>query len=185
MIGILNCTLPTIAKRKESVATELCQIIGGSLFISLCSQIAIPLPFSPVPLTFQVLGILLLGGMFGSRKVALMVVGYYVQILMGMPVLAGGVANPLALIGPRGGYLLGFLAQAYLMGWVVERDPAFSPLKAFLGGLCACGLQLAMGASWLSLFIGWNQAWALGFFPFILTETLKVVMVTSFLKKYS
>lgn len=184
MSASLTFHFPVIEKRKHSIVTECCQVIGGSLFLALCSQIALPLPFSPVPLTFQVLGILLLGALFGSRKASFMVMGYYAQILLGMPVLAGGVANPFALIGPRAGYLLGFIIQAYLMGWFVERSKHFSPSKAFLGGLCACGVQLAMGASWLALFIGWNQAWMLGFFPFIIIDILKVLIVSAFLNRY-
>lgn len=167
--------------KDESLLKNAVQVIGGSFFIALCAQISIPIPFSTVPITLQTLAILLLAGLFGSRQSALMVMGYYAQILMGFPVLAGGVANPMALIGPRAGYIFGFLVQAYFMGWCLEKSRGFKTL--LVAGLFACALQLGLGALWLSQFVGGSAALVTGVYPFIPGEILKVLFVTSYLKK--
>lgn len=167
----------------NSFIRETVQIIGGALLLSLCSQIKIPLPFSIVPLTLQTLCILLFGGLFGSRKSALIVLAYWAQILMGWPVVAGGLSNPLIFMGPKGGYYLGFLVQAFCMGWITERSKEFNSKRAFWAGLAACAIQLGMGVCWLTQFIGFNAALIMGLYPFIPGEILKVIAVCAFLKK--
>lgn len=161
------------------------QVVGGSLLIALCSQIKIVLPFTIVPLTFQTLAILLLGSLFGSKRASLMVLAYFGEILMGMPVLAGGISNPLAFIGPKAGYIIGFLIQAYWMGWWTERSSSFNPKVAILAGLSACCLQLSLGTCWLANFVGWEASFMMGFVPFILGEALKVCAAVSIAKNFS
>lgn len=166
--------------------SQVTKIIAGALLLALCSQIKIPLPFSIIPITLQTLFVLLLGGLLGRTNAACAVLGYFAQIMMGMPVLAGGDVNPFVFIGPKGGYLFGMLVQAYLMGWAVEKfETNFT--KLMLAGLCLCTIQLAMGAGWLAHFIGIEKALFMGFYPFILGEALKVTMVCSILvnKKYT
>lgn len=178
----MTTTYFPISLKRESYLLQSLQVIGGSLLIALCAQISIPLPFSIVPLTMQTFSILLLAGVFGSRKSALMVMAYFAEILIGLPVLAGGLINPLAFLGPRGGYLLGFLVQAYTMGWLVERSKR-STKSIFLAGIFSCALQLSLGAFWLAQFVGGSTAVLMGVYPFIPGEILKVMLVSSYLKK--
>jgi biotin transport system substrate-specific component len=167
----------------ESYVFQGLQILGGGLFLALCSQIRFPLPFTLVPLTFQTAIVLLLGAFFGSRKGSLMVLTYLVQIIAGLPVLGGGIADSYALLGPKGGYLVGFILQAYLMGWFVERLSNHQNRSILLGGFFACALQLGLGVCWLSQFVGWKSAPMMGLYPFIPGEILKVLLVTALLKK--
>jgi biotin transport system substrate-specific component len=173
-----------IKEKIQSYASQTLQIIGGSLFIALCSQIKIVLPFTIVPLTLQTLAVLFLGGLFGSKKGALMVLTYLAEIVLGMPVLAGGAVNSLALIGPKAGYIIGFVFQAYWMGWVAERMENFNSKTLLLAGLTACFLELSLGTCWLAQFVGWNAVGMMGFYPFVPGEILKVLIVVGLLKRY-
>lgn len=159
------------------------QVLGGSLFLALCSQIKIPLPFSIIPITLQTFCVLMFGAVFGSRKASLMILAYGTQILMGLPVLPGGLSNPFILIGPKGGYYLGFLVQAYCMGWLIERSNEKSSKRFLQAGLIACAIQLMIGVCWLSHFIGLQTALLMGLYPFIPGEILKVLAVNLFVKK--
>lgn len=164
--------------QRPSIIKDLSQIIGGSLLICLCSQIRFILPFTPVPITFQTFAILLIGASLGSWKGACAVLCYFAEILMGLPVLSGGTSDPLVFLGPKGGYVLGFCMQAYLMGWFVERTFFSRPLALLIGGLIACSAQLALGLFILALYVGWNNAWTMGLFPFIPGELLKIFLLT-------
>jgi len=94
---------------------------------------------------------------------------------MGLPVLSGGEANPLVFIGPKGGYVLGFCLQAYLMGWFVERSLFSRSLALLAGGLLACTVQMAAGICVLAQFVGWKHVWFMGLYPFVPGEFLKIV----------
>lgn len=161
----------------DALGLALFQIVGSSLLIALCSQIKFVLPFTPVPLTFQTLAVLLVGASLGSRKGACALLCYFAEILIGLPVLSGGIADPLVFIGPKGGYVLGFCLQAFIMGWFVEKAPFSKSLTMLAGGLLACTAQMAMGICVLAQFVGWNLVWPMGLYPFIPGEILKVLAV--------
>ncbi|HRD55187.1 MAG TPA: biotin transporter BioY [Parachlamydiaceae bacterium] len=154
-----------------SYAKDALQVVAGSLFLSLCAQIAIPL--FPVPLTMQTFAVMLLGATLGKVKGTLSVLAYIAESMLGFPVLAGMIVEPLAIFGLRGGYLFGFIAQAYLTGTFFEKykTPSFSFTLFSL--LLISLLQLGMGALWLASFIGLNQALLLGFYPFVPGTVLK------------
>lgn len=109
------------------------QIIGASLFIAICAQIEVRLPFTPVPLTLQTLGVMFVGAKLGSRKGLLALLVYIAEAAAGLPVLAGGAGSMASLIGPTGGYIVGFGVQAYLAGLYFE---LFESRSAFLTFVC-------------------------------------------------
>lgn len=158
-------------------------VIAASFFLSLCAQIKLDLPFTLVPLTLQTLGVLLVGVSLGAKRTALAVVGYYSQVLMGLPVLAGGISDPLIFIGPKAGYVFGFIVQGYLMGWFAEQAKASKLSYLFIGGLVASVIQLGLGVAVLSLFVGWNAVWIMGFWPFVPGAILKVIFMCMLTKK--
>src|SRR5271169_6672634 len=96
-------------------------VIGASLFVALCARITLPLPFTPVPLTLQNFGVLLVGLSLGSRRGFAALALYLAEGLMGMPVFSptgpGGIAQ---LLGPTGGFLLAYPFVAGIAGWIVE-----------------------------------------------------------------
>lgn len=159
------------------------QIALSSLLIAFCSQISIPLPFTPVPMTLQTLAIMMTGIMLGSRNGAIAVLMYLAEVSMGLPVLGGGRMNMLALFGPNAGYLIGFVFQAYLVGWFAERRHQLSTSTVLFGISLASALQLAVGALWLGQFVGFEYAVALGILPFIIGEAVKICTVAGYLSR--
>lgn len=150
----------------------------ASLFIALCSQIALPLPFTPIPVTMQTLAVALVAAKLGKKLGTYAVALYLAQGAMGLPVFAGFHGSVLSFIGPQGGYLLGFLPAAFLMGYLMERRFAvFSLYRAasFFAGSLVIWL---FGALQLAHFVGWDKALLLGVYPFIIGNLLKVAMAT-------
>lgn len=158
----------------------LLKAVMGSILIALCAQISIPLPFTPVPLTGHVLAILFLGGTLGSKQAAACTILYLLEATAGLPVLACGTVNPMALVGPRGGYLLAMPVMAYIAGKAsVEK----SPLYNFAILISACFLVLILGSCALANFVGWRNAFPMGMYPFIAGDALKSLLITFYLAK--
>src|ERR1700726_1705058 len=103
-------------------ALQVATVVGASLFVALCARVALPLPFTPVPLTLQNFGVLLVGLMLGSRRGFAALVLYLAEGAAGMPVFSpvgpGGLAQ---LMGVTGGFLLAYPFVAWLAGYVMER----------------------------------------------------------------
>lgn len=155
---------------------DLMTVLGGSLLLALMAQLAIPLWFTPVPITLQTLGVMLLGALLGSRKGALAVVAYLGQGLIGLPVFAGGAFGASVLFGPRGGYLMGFVVGAFVIGYLLEKGWKES-YKLTLAALCiGSALILGLGALWLGFFVGAENALIMGVYPFLLGCGIKVLM---------
>ena len=147
----------------------------GSAFVALLARVQ--LPFVPVPLTGQTLGVLLVGGLLGARLGALAMVLYLLEGALGLPVFArgGGLAY---LLGPTGGYLFAFPLAAYLSGYLVERGAARRFFPAFLAMLAAAFSVFLLGVPWLGLYLGADlgRAAALGLYPFVPGEVLKAAL---------
>jgi biotin transport system substrate-specific component len=156
----------TLPKTKEIPLTL--QILFDSLFLALCAQISIPLPFTPIPLTGQPFGVMLVGAFLGPRAGATAALAYLVEGAIGFPVWAGGGAGFQRFLSPAGGYLLAYPLQAYLSGHFRQ---------SFIGLIFVCALQLSLGSLWLGTFVGMSQAFPLGFFPFIGGDILKAYLV--------
>ncbi len=155
------------------------QIILGSLFLSLMAQVAIPLPFTPVPLTMQTFGVSLLAISLGSRKAPLAVLAYFAQASMGLPVLAKGLSNPLWMVGPNAGYLVGFLISSFIVGKLIETHKSKNFLKNWLILSLNEGIVLVLGSAFLGIFVGWEHAFVMGALPFIPGALLKITMAAS------
>lgn len=161
---------------------QFSRVLLCSFFIAIVSQISIPLPFTPIPITMQTFAIMLVGANLGSKKGALCVLIYLCEITLGLPVLPGGVSNPLLLFSIKGGYYLAFCLQAYLTGWFFERISDSSSGKRLLAIYGAALLQLSLGALWLGAFIGINNSLWMGIIPFIPGEFVKAVAIISIKK---
>ncbi len=108
------------ANPRAALAFDAALVAGFSLVIALCSQVAIPLPFTPVPVTLQTFAVLLTGCLLGSSRGALSVVLYVAEGSVGLPFFSGGTAGVAHLLGPTGGYLLGFVLCAFVVGLLAE-----------------------------------------------------------------
>jgi biotin transport system substrate-specific component len=172
--------LPTIARRAWPLANtrlrQLALVTAGSLLVALLAQVRIPLPFTPVPLTGQTLAVLLVGAALGSRGGAASLALYLVAGALGLPVFTGWGSGLAHLAGPTGGYLLGFVVAAFVVGWLCERrlDRRWrTALLPFLAGelvIYACGLP------WLAAYVGAENALAAGLWPFLPGDALKLLL---------
>jgi biotin transport system substrate-specific component len=156
-------------------------IFSGSLFVALSAHIAVPLPFSPVPITGQTLSVLLLGALLGSRRGLLSLLLYLSWGLVGLPVFAGGGVGLARLLGPTGGYLVGLAAAAFVTGLLAERGWDRRVGTALLAMLCGNCVVYAFGLPWLAHFIGGGHLLAAGLLPFIPGDLLKLALASAVL----
>jgi biotin transport system substrate-specific component len=151
-------------------------IVAGALLVALGAQIGVPLPGTPVPLTFQVPAALIVGGLLGSRLGAASLVFYLLLGAVGLPVFAPiGLPGVARLIGPTGGYLLALPLAAAVMG-VAAREPRGGWRMA--GGLVV-GLAVIYGGGIAQLAILGGDlatAWRIGSLPFLLGDAAKLVL---------
>lgn len=165
-------------RSSKVLAITTLQIIAGAFLLGLCAHVKVPLFFTPIPLSLQTLGVLSMGAFLGSQKGALSVMVYLMLGCAGIPLFASGTPAFTHLIGPNGGYLIGFILQAFFAGLFFEKQKTFSTIKTFLSLSSICLLQLMLGTVWLSLFVGNGNAIDLGFTPFVSGELLKVLFLT-------
>jgi biotin transport system substrate-specific component len=151
-------------------------VAAGSLFVAALSQVAVPLPFTPVPMTGQTFAVLLVGAVLGSSRGAASLGLYLAEGCLGMPIFAGGQAGPGTLLGPTGGYLVGFVAAAWVVGWLAEHGLDRHWRTALLAFLAGEAVLFAAGVAWLGLFLGRGDAWVAGLWPFLPGEVVKVLL---------
>jgi biotin transport system substrate-specific component len=162
----------------------LCTLLAT--FMALSAQVKIYLPFTPVPITGQVFFVLLSAGLLGGRLATFGQIEYLLFGLVGLPVFADAKSGLLALTGPTGGYLIGFIFAAFLSGTLVRaarRQGFFSVLLVLMAGV---GVIHLFGLLWLS---GWvsllrgtpfgaslQAAFGLGVVPFLLLDLGKAAV---------
>jgi biotin transport system substrate-specific component len=155
------------------VLTDGLVVVVASLFVAVCAQVEFHLPFTPVPISGGTLGVLYAGALLGSRRGAAAVALYLVEGAAGLPVFSGGAAGALHLLGPTGGYLLGFPAGAFVAGLLAERGWDRSPARAFAAMLIG-GLPIfALGLLGLSRFVPARTLLAQGLWPFVPGDLIK------------
>src|SRR5882724_11037467 len=157
-------------------AEQAAIVVSASLLVALCARVTVPLPFTPVPLTLQNFGVLLVGLTLGSRGGFAAMALYLVEGAVGLPVFnpagLGGVAQ---LLGATGGFLLAYPFVAALAGWIMERGKA-SCARACAAGLLAEVLLFTVGISWLALLThSFAQAVRFGLYWFVFAEVIKIM----------
>jgi biotin transport system substrate-specific component len=154
----------------------LAQVALVAALTGLGSRVVVFLPGNPVPMTMQVLPVLLAGVLLGARRGAAAQVAYLAAIATGLPIDARQ-AGPLAFAGPTAGYLIGFVVAAATAGWVRQRLPDRAPAYAVaaLAGLAALYL---CGTAWLAVYLGGDAttAWRLGVAPFLPADLAKAAL---------
>lgn len=172
-------TIPaTVLQRlvRGRVAVNLMLVIGASMFVAIAAQIAIPIPYSPVPLTLQPLAVLLVGVALGSTRGAAALALYLLEGASGLPVFAQGHAGALWLLAPTAGYLYSYPVAAWIAGWFSERGWGNTSLRAVAGMLTALAVIYAGGWSWLALLAGPRTAFLMGVEPFVLPDIVKIAI---------
>jgi biotin transport system substrate-specific component len=169
----------------SSWAVQGTVVVGASLFVALCARISVPLPFTPVPLTVQNMGVLLVGLLLGSRAGFGALCLYLMEGVMGLPVFSpagpGGIAQ---LLGPTGGFLLAYPLVAWLAGYLFEqrrRGMLGIAQSSFVRALLACTaaevLLFMGGLTWLFILThSVALAFRLGLYWFVLAEVIKIML---------
>ena len=176
MTKLLTQTLHLPQDRVSEWAKQAAMVVGASLFVALCARVTIPLPFTPVPLTLQNCGVLIVGLLLGSRRGFAALALYLAEGAMGLPVFnptgPGGIAQ---LLGPTGGFLMAYPFVAGLAGYLMERGrKTFA--NAAVAGLLAEVLLFASGLAWLAIWTGsMKRAVQFGLYWFVFAEVIKVL----------
>lgn len=167
---------PTFAEAvlpSSGLLHDTAAVVVASLFIAVCAQIEIHLPFTPVPLSGGTLGVLYAGALLGSRRGAAAVALYLLEGSAGLPVFSGGAAGIVHLLGPTGGYLLGFPVGAFFTGYLAERGWDRSPLSTFAMMLIGSLPIFALGLIGLSRFVPNETLFVQGLWPFLPGDLIK------------
>lgn len=184
---LANAVLPDVSGRRAETIRNVALAVAGSLLLVLAAKVKVP--FWPVPITLQTLAVLGLGAFYGRRLGTAAVALYLAYGLAGLPVFTNTppVASGLSYFaGPTGGFLLGFLAAAFVAGWAAERGA--SVLRLIAGMVAAEALILGLGFAWLAFGaqmaggaagIGLAKAFQFGVQPFLLGDLLKLALATS------
>jgi biotin transport system substrate-specific component len=174
--------LSTPQERMLEAARQVALVVGGSLFVALCARITIPLPGTPVPLTVQNFGVLLVGLLLGSKRGFAAMILYLAEGAMGMPVFSPstvGLFGVAQILGPTGGYLLVYPLVAGLAGFIFERGKK-SFARAAIAGLLAEVLLFAGGLTWLYVAThSLARAAYLGLYWFVAAEVLKIMFAAA------
>lgn len=173
---------PTIVDRviKNSLASDIALVAGGTLLTALAAQAYIPA--SPVPFTFQTLAVLLVGATLGSLRGALSMGLYAFVGAIGLPVFSEASSGTSVLFGATGGYIIGFIVAAALVGYLAEKNFSSNVLKMALAYAVGTVVIYALGATWLTygylggVWTGETGGLMLGVIPFLIWDAVKAVI---------
>ena len=181
--GLTVADLARPCEKRLARLYDAALVAGGSVLIALCTQVAVG---APVPFTGQTFAVLMVGALLGSRRGALSVLAYIAQGLAGLPVFSYGNSGLKVLVGPTGGYLIGFIGAAWLVGALAERGwdrrVGTTVLAMVLGNV----VLYAGGLIWLSVLVHLlgkplGGVLAVGLYPFLLGDAVKIVLAAALL----
>jgi biotin transport system substrate-specific component len=167
-------------EKKLAVLYDVAVVVGGSLLIALCAQLAIGWP---IPVTGQTFAVLMIGALLGARRASVTVLVYIAEGALGLPVFAHGRSGFTVLFGPTGGYLVGFVVAAYIVGLLAERGwdrrigttilaMIFGNLVIYTFGLLWLGCMILL----MKLPVGSGKVLVEGLYGFIPGDLLKIVL---------
>jgi biotin transport system substrate-specific component len=173
----LHTAPAAIPSSAERIVRGFAVALGGSLLLAVSAKVQVP--FYPVPMTLQTLVVLLLGAALGARLAAASVALYLIEGLAGLPVFAGAIAGPVYMAGPTGGFLVGFLVAAALIGFAADRRWDRSWIRLLASLSLGHAVVFAFGFLWLAQLIGAEKAFAAGVAPFGLATVIKTLLAVA------
>jgi biotin transport system substrate-specific component len=163
--------------RQRSWLLDAALVVGFSVLVGLTAQVTIPL--WPVPLTLTTLGVLFTGGALGNTRGALALLLYLAEGAAGLPVFADGASGIAYMLGPTGGYLVGFVFAAGVVGLLAERGWDRRPLWTAVAMVVGNLVIYALGVAWLAIFLGdLRTAFVQGVLIFIIGDLVKIAIAT-------
>lgn len=172
----------SLQTKSLKAVNDLLIVVGASILLALSAWISIRLPFTPVPISFTAQLVLLLSVLMG-RKGTYATFLYFGQGLAGLPVFANGGAGLAYILGPTGGYLIGFMIASFIVGTISERIQEKSPTKTFLLMTFGNVLMYVFGLPHLALLVGGTNALKYGLYPFIGPDIFKLMFAQQALRK--
>ncbi len=177
--------IPRPRSRNANLAVDVALVVGGSLLLALLAQVSIPLGFTPVPITLQTFGVLLLGAAYGWRLAGLAIALYLAEIAIGLPFAAERKSgwDVLTVATASGGYLWGMLVAGILTGWLANRGWDRSIRSSISVMLLGTVVIYTFGVPWLaaSVDVPLLEAFELGLYPFVVGDLLKLALAAGLL----
>ena len=175
--------LTTRADARARAAEQAGAVLFVTVLTAIAAQITIPLPFTPVPFTFQPMVVLVGAAALGSRLGMMSQILYLAIGVAGAPVFAASPALPQGvarLLGPTGGYLMSYPFAAFVTGYLAERGFDRRYLSFVLAMVSGLAIVFAGGVAWLTLMLrSVGAALTAGFLPFVLADLAKLIVATS------
>lgn len=185
VISVFNKSLSFVKNiLNNKYIKKLLKISLGVFFISLCARITFHLPFSVVPFTMQVFGVILISFLFNSKDSFIILFSYIFLGIMNFPVFSNGTFGIARVIGPTGGYIIGFLVGGFIVSILIEKGFNKNIIYQFISGLIGLSIIYFLGILRLSYFVGFHKAIKIGFYPFILPDLIKIVLAVFVYNRY-
>jgi len=169
---------PTMNRKSNELTNAVLSCLFAAL-ISIGAFIALPVPGSPVPIVLQNMFIMLAALILGPKWGLFATILYLLFGLLGLPVFSGGAGGIAKLLGPTGGYLIGYIPASVVMGFIAIKGKRKVLINIFA---CLTGMTIvyAFGIVWLKsvLDIEWGKALAAGLYPFILGDIIKIALAS-------
>ena len=172
-------TLADVAIPRSHAVTDTLLVVAASLLTALAAQVEIRLPWTPVPITGQTFAVLLSGTVLGARRAFLGQCLYLLEGALGMPFFAGGAAGLARILGPTGGYLIGFPFAAAMTGAFAEHALDRTPVRMFFIMLAGSAVIFGLGLGQLSRFVPMESLLASGLLPFIPGDLIKAALAAA------
>ncbi len=156
--------------------TQMLLVLGGTVLVAISAQIAVPM--FPVPMTLQTLAILVVGLVYGARLGAITLLAYLAEGAVGLPVFANGNAGLAYMMGPTGGFLLGFVIMAFLAGYAADRGLTAGVVSTSAVALVVSALLYIPGLLWPALALGktLDVLWLHWMSPFLVGDAVKAIL---------
>ena len=162
-------------KEKETLKNILL-VLGGVAFLSLMSQVIIPLPFTPVPISLGTFGVTLMALLYGRKLGAATILSYVAAGSLGAPIFAGFKSG--SLFSPTGGYILGYIVATIILGYLSDKGVTKSYVKTFFSLLLSSAIILILGSIVLSIFVPGKNVFMVGVLPFLPGDAIKSTTIT-------
>jgi len=179
---IIDRVVPHSESRANTLVRNVLLVLAGTIFVSLLAQVSIP--WYPVPFTGQTLAVLLVGGVLGAWRGAASLLLYFIVGALGLPVFTDQSGGWDIITGATGGYIIGFILAAAVVGWLAERGADRRVVPMIMTLILGNVLIYAIGVPWLASWtppgasapMGWSDAFTYGVDPFVFGDAIKLAI---------